>query len=100
MDLDTFLTTLYVLVDDWYKAEGAAYCQRRKAGRQRMSDSEVLTLAIAGQWQQGVPWWSERSLVRYVHREGQRWFPQMLGYSAFNQRVRNLCAGWQRCSAS
>lgn len=24
MDLDTFLTTLYVIVDDWYKKQGWA----------------------------------------------------------------------------
>ncbi len=41
MDLDTFLTTLYVLVDDCYQAEGARSVQQRKAGEQHMSDSEV-----------------------------------------------------------
>lgn len=91
MDLDTFLTTLYVLVDDWYKAEGAARAQRRKAGEMQMSDSEVLTVALAGQWQVGVPWRSERGLVRYMRAHGRQWFPQMLERSAFNLRVRNLC---------
>ena len=32
MDLDTFLTTLYVLVDDWYQQEGASKMARRQAG--------------------------------------------------------------------
>jgi hypothetical protein len=93
MDLDTFLTTLYVLVDDWYKAEGATYMRRRKAGGMKLSDSEVLTIALAGQWRVGVPWQSERGVVRYLLAHGRGWFPQMLNISAFNQRVRNLwCA--------
>jgi len=90
MDLDTFLTTLYVLVDDWYKHEGAGWMQRRKAGTMKMSDREVLTVALAGQWRVGVPWQSERGLVRYLQAHGRRWFPTMLKISAFNERVRNL----------
>lgn len=90
MDLDTFLTTLYVLVDDWYKQEGASKMARRKAGEMRMSDSEVLTVALANQWRVGVPWKSERGIVRYLQAHGQKWFPKMLQKSAFNERVRNL----------
>ena len=48
MDLDTFLTTLYVLIDDWYKQ---AIAEQKPQGRggapEQMSDSEILTLAIA-----------------------------------------------------
>ena len=43
-----------------------------------MSDSEVLTVAIAGQWRDGVPWRSERGIVRYMLKHGQSWFPRML----------------------
>ena len=32
MDLDTFLTTLYVWVDDWYKAHLQSQMQRREVG--------------------------------------------------------------------
>jgi hypothetical protein len=91
MDMDTFLTTLYVLVDDWYK-EQVGPEQRPKAGAQvTMCDSEVLTVALAGQWRVGVPWQSERGVVRYMQAHGRGWFPTMLERSAFNQRVRNLC---------
>jgi hypothetical protein len=92
MDLDTFLTTLYVVIDDWYKQEIAQHkSERRGSAPAQMSDSEILTLAIAGQWRKGVPWESERSLVRYMKAHGQRWFPRMLERSAFNRRVRMLC---------
>ena len=96
MDLDTFFTLLYVFIDNWYKAEGAALMQRHAGPALQMSDSEVLTIAIAGQWREGVPWRSERSLVRYLEAHGRRWFPRMLKRSAFNYRVRHLWAALVR----
>lgn len=89
MDLETFMTTVYVLVDDWYKQHVAAL--KPKVGSPaQMSDSEVLTLAVVGQWRVGVPWQSERGLVRYMQLHGRAMFPKMLQTSAFNQRVRGL----------
>jgi hypothetical protein len=55
-----------------------------------MTDTEVLSVALAGQWRQGVPWTSERAVVRYMQQHGRHWFPRMLSRSTFNQRVRNL----------
>lgn len=92
MDLDTFMTTLYVWIDDWYKAEMAEQMTRRHGPQPKMSDSEVLAVAIAGQWRCGVPWSSERGVVRYMQRCGRQWFPTMLERSRFNERVRHLWA--------
>ena len=91
MDLDTFLTTLYVLVDDWYK--GSRVCDRNKPRTgppTRMSDSEVLTLVIASQWRAGVPWRSERGMLRYMHMYGLKWFATLLQQSQFNRRARQV----------
>ncbi len=55
MDLDTFFTTLYVLIDDWYKREMRDRMKRHAGPALKMSDSEVLTIAIAAQWTVGVP---------------------------------------------
>jgi hypothetical protein len=90
MNLDTFLTELYVFVDDWYKAEGAGLMKRHAGAAVQMSDSEVLTLAIAGQWRVGVPWQSERGMVRYFQAYGRQWFPTVLERSALNERIRLL----------
>jgi hypothetical protein len=90
MDLDTLLTTLYVVIDDWYKGEGATLMKREAGATPQMSDSEVLTVAIAGQFRSGVPWQSERAVVRWMQKHGQGWFPRMLGRSAFNERTRQL----------
>lgn len=90
MDMDTFLTTLYVYIDDWYKSEMADEMKRQHGPAPKMSDSEVLTVAIAGQWRGTTPWDSERGVVRYMQEHGRGWFPRMLSRSRFNERVRHL----------
>lgn len=90
MDLETFLTILYVFVDDWYKEHVLPRKPKRGGPPPKMSDSEVLTLTLAGQWRVGVPWRSERELVRYVHAHLLELFPTMLKRSAFNERARRL----------
>jgi hypothetical protein len=48
MDLDSFLVSLYVLVDDWWKLDRTS--RPPKPGRPALlSDPEVLTLAILAQ---------------------------------------------------
>lgn len=99
MDLETFFTTLYVVIDDWYKAHMKDQVQRHVGSKPTLSDSEVLTLAVAGAWRVGVPWRSERGLVRYIHRHGRAMFPTMLERSGFNYRVRQLwrvLIAWQQ----
>ena len=88
MDLETFMTEVYVFIDDWYKAEIAP--QREREPEQQLSESEVLTLSVLGQWRVGVPWRSERGLVRYVQSHLRGLFPHMLGRSRFNERARRL----------
>ncbi len=90
MSLETFLTILYVFVDGWYKQHIAPWREEKRGCKARLSDSEVLTLAIACQWRVGVPWQSERGFVRYMQAHGKGMFPQMLERSAFNRRVRYL----------
>jgi hypothetical protein len=89
MDLDTLLTTVYVYVDDWYK-QAAAGEKSALGNPGQLSDSEVLTLGVVGQWRVGVPWRSERGMVRYMTRQGRAWFPKMLKASGYNYRFRQL----------
>jgi len=61
VDTDTFLTTLYVMIDDFCKASLPA--EVHPGPPAALSRGEVLTLAIFGQWQ----WFgSERGFYRYV----------------------------------
>ncbi len=49
MDLDSFLVTLYVLVDDWWKLDHSSSEPSRSGRPALLTDSEVLTLAILAQ---------------------------------------------------
>ena len=62
MDLDSFLVSLYVQIDDWWKANHPSVT--RRPGRPTLlSDPEVLTLAILAQWPR---FRSERDFWRFA----------------------------------
>ncbi len=86
LDFDTFLVALYTLVDDLYRANFAPCKPRRPGPRPQLSDSEVLTIAICGQY--FGP--SERALIRYASRHWRGYFPKLLSQSQTNRRVHDL----------
>lgn len=90
MNLETFYQELYVVIDEWYKTRILPEQAPRRGRPPRVSDSEVLTLAVVSQWRVNVPWQSERGFVRYMQKYGLSWFPQMLKRSGYNARVRQL----------
>jgi hypothetical protein len=79
-----------VIIDDWYKVELVKQLHKHAGARAEMSDSEVLTIMIAGQWRKGVAWSSERGLLRWLDKHGRGLFPRLLKRSAFNERGRWL----------
>lgn len=80
-DLDALLTHLYVLVDDLLPA-------RRRRGRPpRISDSELVCLAVA-QVLLDCP--AERRFLRLARRRLGHLFPYIPGQSGFNKRLRAL----------
>ncbi len=86
MDLDSFLVSLYVLVDDWWKLNHSLDPPR--TGRPALlSDSEVLTLAILAQWPR---FRSERDFWRFARAHLRQYFPNLCSQSQFNRRVRAL----------
>src|SRR5262245_3749343 len=72
VDVDTFLTTLYVLVDDFclLSLPPAPHPGPQAA----LSRSAVVTLALCGQWQ---GFGSERGFSRYAQRHLRAAFPQL-----------------------
>jgi hypothetical protein len=82
MDPDTFLTTLYVLVDDCCKALPAGSRLGRPASLTR---SEVVTLALYGQWARFA---SECDFYRYADRRLRGAFPRLPARSQLNRRIR------------
>jgi hypothetical protein len=89
IDLDTFLTALYCVVDDIYRTEFAPYKPRRRGKKPDLSDSEVLTLELLFQYQRRG---AERRFVDYALAHWQAYFPRVLSQSAFNRRARDLAA--------
>ena len=89
LDADTFLTTLYVMVDDFCKANlpaevrpGPEASLSRSVVRPRGSRREVVTLAIFGQWSRFA---SERDFWRFAQEKLRRAFPKLPDRSQFSR---------------
>ena len=82
-DLDDLLTALYVLADDFLPARDPS----RPGRRPRISDAEVICLAIA-QVLLDCP--KERRFLRCARRRLGHLFPYIPGQSGYNKRVRAL----------
>ena len=86
LDLDSFLVSLYVLVDDWWKLEHAS--EPPRAGRPALlSDPEVITLAILAQWPR---FRSERDFWRFARAHLRSYFPKLCSQGQLNRRVRSM----------
>ncbi len=86
MDLDSFLVSSYVLVDDWWQARHPS-TSRRPGRRALLADSEVLTLAILAQWPR---FRSERDFWRFARAHLGGYFPTLCTQGQFNRRARAL----------
>jgi hypothetical protein len=89
VDFDSFLVSLYVLVDDWWhERHPSSSVRKRKPGRPALlSHSEVVTLAILAQWPR---FRSERDFWRFASAHLRPYFPNLCTQSQFNRRVRAL----------
>ena len=82
VDVDTFLTTLYVMVDDFCQARSP---KKRPGPKASLSQSEVITLAIFARWSRFA---SERDFYRYATDQLRDAFPTLPDRSQFNRLVR------------
>jgi len=88
MDLDSFLVSLYVLVDDWWQEHHPSSVRKKKPGRPALlTDPEVITLAILAQWPR---FRSERDFWRFADAHLHPYFPKLCTQGQFNRRVRAL----------
>ena len=81
------LTTMYVLVDDWYQAKGRQWLKGKPGVKPEFSDSEMLTLMLA---QDFIPYPGETQYVGYIRANYGREFPKLVDQSQYNRRARNL----------
>lgn len=88
MDDETLAITLYTLIDDWYKQEGATMVRSRPGPKPRCTDSEVLTLSLLHTFI--MPGRSERGFLRWIRANHPDWFPDLPDDGNFNRRARSL----------
>lgn len=96
VDVDTFLTTVYVLVDECCQQELPAEAAPGSGPAPALSRSEVITMALFAQWTQ-FP--SERAFYRYAWRHLRPLFPRLPERSQFTRQLCRLHAsisavGW------
>jgi hypothetical protein len=83
LDTDTFVTTVYVIVDDFCKEHLPE--QSKPGPASGLSRSEVITLAILGQWSR---WGSERGFYRFAEQCLRSAFPGLPNRSGYNRLAR------------
>ena len=81
--VDTFLTTLYVMVDDFCMLSLPP--EPHPGPQAAQSRSEVVTLALFGQWR---GFGSERGFYRYAQRHLRAAFPALPAREQYNRQVR------------
>jgi len=84
LDVDTFLSALYVMVDDFCHSRPQK--ERLSGPDASLSPSEVVTLAIFSRWSR---FRSERDFYRYATGYLQDAFPTLPNRSQFNRLVRS-----------
>lgn len=85
-DPETFLTTLYVMVDEFCQAQLPAGSAPMGGRPPSLDRSEVVTLAVLSRWRRFA---SERDFHRWAHRHLRQAFPTLPHQSQFNRLVRH-----------
>jgi hypothetical protein len=83
LDTDTFITSVYVLVDDFCKEHLPESVHRGPVAG--LSQSEIVTLAIIGQWGR---WQSERDFYRFAEQQLRSVFPRLPHRTRYNRLAR------------
>ncbi len=87
VDVETLLTTIFVLVDDWYKEKGVHLLKGKRGVKPTFSDSEVITLLLAMDF---FPYPGETQFLGFIRANYLPLFPRLLTQSQFNRRARSL----------
>ena len=87
IDLESLIITVFVLVDDWYRAEGNALKAGSPGAKPEMSNSEIITLALIMDY---LPFPGETQFIGFIRANYGQWFPNLLTQSQFNRRLRKL----------
>jgi hypothetical protein len=89
MDRDTFITTVYCLVVQYYAMVTARYPIRRGGFAPALTEEEVITMEICGAYSKLH---TDKDLFGYFHSHYRHFFPALRDRSAFVRQAANL---WQ-----
>lgn len=87
VDVETLLTIILVMVDDWYQQSGARLLKGKRGAKPRFSDSEVITLLLAMDY---FPFPGETQFLGFIRANYGALFPHLVDQSQFNRRARAL----------
>ena len=87
IDMVSLLTTILVLVDDWYLSKGQSLLRGKPGAKPEFKDSEVMTLMLA---QDFIPYPGETQYLGYIRANYRREFPKLVDQSQYNRRARSL----------
>jgi hypothetical protein len=87
VDLNTFITAVFCLIDDWIGGKKL----RQRGSRPELADSEVLTMEVLGEFL-GID--TEKGLYEHFRRYYAEWFPALKGVhrTTFCRQAANLWA--------
>ena len=85
--ISDLLTTMFVLVDDWYQSYGPKTPKGKPGVKPVFQDSEVMTLMLAHDY---IPYPSETQYLGFIRANYLAMFPKLLDQSQFNRRSRAL----------
>ena len=87
IEFSTLLTIMYVLVDDWYKANAPRLLKGKVGAKPVFSDSELITLMLAMDF---LSFESETQFLSFMRANYLELFPRLCDQSQFNRRARHL----------
>ncbi len=87
IDMETLLTVIFVLVDDWYLENGPRLLKGKRGAKPVFSDSEVITLLLAMDF---IPFPAESQFLAFIRANYLPLFPKLIDQSQFNRRTRSL----------
>ena len=87
INIETLMTIIYVLVDDWYQEKGHHLLKGKVGRKPEFSDSERITLILAEDY---IPYPGEKQYLGYIRANHLELFPKLVDQSQFNRRARRL----------
>lgn len=87
ISMENLLTTVYVLVDDWWEREASAWRAEKAGVRPVFKDSELLTLMLVHEW---LPYGGETQYLEHIRANYGKLFPQLVEQSQYNRRAKDL----------